>query len=197
MSRYNRSHGMTGTPVFNVWVNTKQRCTNPKCLAWKNYGGRGISMCKRWRDSFQAFYSDMGDVPFDRACIDRIDNNGNYEPGNCRWTTAKRNARNRRNNHIVEHNGAKMLLCEVCEQQGIRESVIIGRMNLGHSLEESLAMPLRSRGPKQFVEFNGRLESLAQLAKAHGLHKDCVAMRIKRGWLLEEALSTPVKTRVV
>jgi hypothetical protein len=193
MSQYNKSHGMTGTPVYEAWVNINQRCNNPKCANYVNYGARGIKMCERWQRSFEAFYQDMGDIPFYRACIDRIDNNGNYEPSNCHWTTAKRNARNKRNNHSVEYNGQKMLLCELCEQTNMKESTILGRMRLGHTLDEALAMTARSRGCKQFVEWQGKRISLAQLAIQHGFHKDVIYRRMKRGWLLSEALSTPTK----
>lgn len=90
------SHWREGTPEYRVWHGIKDRCLNKSHPHYKDYGGRGITICDKWRNSFIAFSEDMGVKPFSRACIDRIDNNGNYEPGNCRWTTFKINNRNSR-----------------------------------------------------------------------------------------------------
>lgn len=81
---------------YGSWCGMKGRCHNKKDKAYKWYGGRGISVCERWRDSFEAFYEDMGPKPSPELSIDRIDNDGNYEPGNCRWATAKQQTRNSR-----------------------------------------------------------------------------------------------------
>lgn len=92
------NHGMAGSATYNVWASMIQRCRNPRAASFRNYGARGISVCERWHD-FREFLRDMGDVPAGRS-IDRIDVNGNYEPGNCRWVTMREQQRNRTNNKL-------------------------------------------------------------------------------------------------
>lgn len=82
-------------PEYSVWAGMKQRCFNPKAPSYRYYGGRGITVCQRWRESFAAFVADMGPRPSPEHSIDRINNDGNYEPGNCRWTTWDVQANNR------------------------------------------------------------------------------------------------------
>lgn len=95
-SNYAR-HGMTRTPEYRVWQGLTNRCTNPNNPSFKYYGGRGICVCSSWLESFENFYADMGPRPSPDLSIDRIDNDGNYEPSNCRWATAYQQRINQRN----------------------------------------------------------------------------------------------------
>jgi hypothetical protein len=102
-------HGMSGTREYAVWRHIKDRCLHSNGLDYKNYGGRGITICDRWRYSFMNFFADMGLRPSNKHTIDRIDNDGNYEPLTCQWATRQQQARNTR----IQHNN-KTGLSGVC-----------------------------------------------------------------------------------
>jgi len=108
------NHGMTGTPEYAVWANLRNRCYYKNNNRYHRYGGRGITVCERWLHSFSAFYADMGPKPFKGAQIDRIDNDGNYEPTNCRWVTCAENRRNAITTKLTEEKVKQIRkLCKV------------------------------------------------------------------------------------
>ncbi len=109
------THGKTYDPEYKVWEAMKRRCLSNKCSAYPDYGGRGIKVCERWIHSFENFISDMGKRPSNLYCIERKENNGNYEPGNCKWATRKEEARNTRRNHLIEIKGETKSLAEWVE----------------------------------------------------------------------------------
>ena len=117
-----RTHGLTERNSaydrsYRAWYRAKTRCTVPSTSNYHLYGGRGVTMCERWFSSVENFIADMG-VPPPGYSLDRIDPHGNYEPGNCRWATSLQQARNRRDNVIVQFCGQPTLLCEVCANTG-------------------------------------------------------------------------------
>lgn len=90
------THGLYKMAEYKVWISMKQRCTNPKVKNFNNYGGRGIAVCDRWINSFEAFLADVGPRPSSKHWIERVNNDGNYEPANCTWATAAEQLKNRR-----------------------------------------------------------------------------------------------------
>lgn len=118
-------HGMSNTRTYRSWMAMITRCRDRNVKEYKYYGARGISVCERWLD-FANFYSDMGNRPLGKS-LDRINVNGNYEPTNCRWATAKEQGRNKRNNRIVKG----FVLAELSEITGINKSTIKSRLRNG------------------------------------------------------------------
>lgn len=108
-------HGHYYKPEYSTWKRMRERCLNPECRDYPEYGGRGIKICERWMNDFEAFYQDMGQMPSSRHSIDRIDFNGNYAPENCRWATPKEQSNNTRRNLFYDYCGRKMTLSEVCD----------------------------------------------------------------------------------
>lgn len=107
-SKGNLRHGESNPPTreYKTWVNMKTRCSNHKRPGYKNYGGRGITICEYWLNNYEAFLEDMGRCP-NGLQIDRINNDGNYEPENCRWVTPKQQSRNRRTNRVFNINNLR------------------------------------------------------------------------------------------
>jgi hypothetical protein len=116
-------HGMCNSVEYHTWGSIISRCTNPKNKAFKNYGGRGIKVCDRWLQSFEHFYSDMGHRPSEDHSIDRFPNNdGNYEPANCRWATKQEQAVGRNTTVWIDYNGQRMYQKELANYFGIMDS---------------------------------------------------------------------------
>lgn len=121
-------HGMFGTPEYAAWNGMKFRCYNPKSIGYPRYGKRGIVVCDEWRDSFEAFYKDMGDRPSPQHSIERKDNDGPYCKNNCMWATRKEQANNQSNNVFVEIDGRKFSPAEISEVANVRYGTVMSRI---------------------------------------------------------------------
>lgn len=140
----NATHRQSKTKLYRVWSMMKDRCANPRSKRFAYYGGRGIRVCDRWRNSFEAFVADMGEPPFDGATLDRIDIDGHYEPGNVRWATWREQALNRRPSY--EYRGRQMTWSELVAASGLRPVTLRKRIESGWTIERAVETPVVWRG---------------------------------------------------
>lgn len=136
-------HGMAGSRTYRIWSGMKYRCQNPKCPAFANYGGRGITVCDEWQH-FEKFLADMGVAPKNKT-LDRIDNNDGYYKENCRWASRKRQNNNRRDNRILTLGDVSLNMTQWSEKTGIAEGTIRKRLKLGWSVDSALTIPSRKK----------------------------------------------------
>lgn len=135
----NKTHGKRRTRLYCIWKNMKQRCGNPNNTAYKDYGGRGISVCREWAEDFGAFYDwAMANGYDDDLQIDRIDNDAGYSPENCRWITQAGNLANTRRNILVEIRGEKHTIAEWARISGVNERTLHHRLRAGKRPEEAI-----------------------------------------------------------
>lgn len=133
------THGLSKTPVYRIWGLMIDRCENSRSPGYANYGGRGIRVCSSWRSSFEEFYRDMGMRPSEKHSIDRIDNQGNYEPRNCRWATKKEQARNKRSSRIITVNGVSACVSEWADKCGLKNATVHARLRAGWTAQEAIS----------------------------------------------------------
>lgn len=126
----NTKHGMRESREYGIWQGAKRRCLDSNLKCFKHYGGRGITMCKEWAESFEAFFRDMGPCP-EGYSIERINNDGNYEPSNCKWIPRPDQGRNKRNLTLVEFEGEQLTLRQLSEKTGIPYSTLRARRDGG------------------------------------------------------------------
>ena len=121
------------------WENMIDRCHNEKSVGFKNYGAKGVYVCERWRDSFENFLKDMGPRPSEKT-LDRIDPHQGYFPENCRWSTRKEQANNRKNNRLLTYKGKTQTISQWSDETGVKWHTIRTRLNLGWPLEKVLSI---------------------------------------------------------
>lgn len=139
-----KTHGKSYTRLHNIWSGMKARCYNKNHDYYKNYGGRGVTVCEEWRDNFQAFYDwAVSNGYSTELTIDRINNDGNYEPSNCRWSTKKEQANNTRKNKRITFNGKTQTLSQWADEYGLSQDLLGERLLRGVSFEEAVKHDIR------------------------------------------------------
>ena len=151
-----RRHRSGMSREYAAWNAMLSRCYRPNSNGYQNYGGRGIIVCERWKGSFSDFLSDMGPRPSDRHSLDRINNNGNYEPGNCRWSTKVEQGMNRRTNHIVTLNGVAMPLTMATHKTGTPIERLRSRLRRGWDV--SVAVSVDARQGRRYAKIKSEYE---------------------------------------
>lgn len=141
----NRTHGMTNSSEYTIWHGMLQRCYNPKASRYERYGGRGIKVCDEWKNSFETFVNDMGLRPSKKHSLDRIDNDGNYEPSNVRWELAAVQMNKTRRSNYLCHNGCRKTIAEWSRLVGINAATIHNRLSYGWPVAKALTTPIDAR----------------------------------------------------
>lgn len=138
------THGMSRTATYQTWENMIQRCTNPNATKFHQHGGRGIAVCQRWLESFANFLADMGEKPDDKT-LDRINNDGNYEPSNCKWATKEEQANNTRANRYFETSQGVYTMAQIARIVGVTPQSIEERVKAGTRGDDLLRPPHQGR----------------------------------------------------
>ena len=196
-----KTHGMEGTRLYKIWRGIKDRCLNENCPAYKNYGGRGISVCKDWEHSFVEFYEWATTNGYkDDLTIDRIDVDEDYCPNNCRWASIIQQNRNKRNNRFISYDNKTLPLCEWAEITSINASTLSGRIDRQWKEEDIFQNNIDKNKTnnnitfEHIVEYKGKRMNVKDLSRLCGvpystLHKRIVAY----GWDVDSAAETPVR----
>lgn len=142
-----RTHGMRCSRIYSVWLNMKDRCNNRNNIHYNRYGGRGISICQQWNDSFESFRDwALANGYSDKLSIERIDFDGNYEPSNCKWIPFIEQAKNRSTTHFIEYKGQKKPLKDWAEEFGINRGTLTSRLlRSGWDVEKALTTPVKHK----------------------------------------------------
>lgn len=188
VSLSSRKHGLTNSPEYSVWTDIKSRCHNKNSTSYPRYGGRGISVCQRWRDSFETFLGDMGKRPSSDHSIDRIDNNRDYCPSNCRWATRGEQANNKRNNIYITINGDTRSMSQWAREYGVLTATASLRYKQGLRGEAVFRTRVKQ------ITFGGITDTISGWSRRTGIKQTTIAQRINSyNWPVDRALTQGAK----
>jgi hypothetical protein len=198
MTKTRHGHAKAGhnSSTYRRWQAMLDRCSNPKCRQYADYGGRGIGVCESWR-AFESFLADMGEAP-PGLLLERIDNDGDYEPGNCRWATRTEQNSNTRQNVLLSHNGRTMTAAAWARELGCTGAALRARIRNGWSVEKALTLPFddftearRQNNAFATLTLHGETLTAFQWSERTGIPRSTLLYRKNAGWSDERALSTP------
>lgn len=189
----NTTHGLTKHYLYSTWTSMLDRCRNPESKHYKDYGGRGILVCKKWED-VREFVKDVEPLYIKGLTLDRINNNGDYEPGNVRYITKKEQNNNKRNNVLVEYKGKTQTLAQWCDELKMHRMTFWNRLfrdkwSVGEAIE-TLTHTL--------IEFNGKSQTAKQWSKETNISHKTIYERLHlRKWTIEKTLTTPTEDQLI
>ena len=184
-------HGLTNHKWYPVWRAMNSRCNNENDLAYPRYGGRGIKVCDNWRYNPLELISWLEQNRYRKGMqLDRVDNDGDYSPENCRVANRSVNCRNRRDNKRYKVHGKMLLTCEVEEKYGIKASTFRARVER-YGLSPEKALINKRKLPVNGYEIDGKIMSLDEITDTFGIAKSTFGHRVKRGWDISRAATTP------
>ena len=186
------THRMSRTPEYYSWRAMKIRCFNPNYPRYSDWGGRGITVCDRWKNSFENFLADMGTKPSPKHSLDRIDNNADYSPKNCRWATKAEQQNNQRSNRLITIGNETYTIAQWTKKMNIGEQVIFMRLKAGWSDYDAVMTPVR---PYKIITIGNETLTIAQWTEKMGYNKTVIQGRLKDGWSDYDAVMTPVRSK--
>ena len=182
-------------PEYRIWIAMKSRCNNPSTASYERYGGRGIRVSSKW-DTFEAFYEDMGPRPSKKYSIERINNDGDYEPGNCRWATESEQKRNTSQTHLITFNKRTQCMADWAKELGIAPHTLYNRLQKW-PLEIAMTIKGRSttrrRANLRNITYKGKTQCLRRWSEEYEINYCTLQARLNKGWPVEKAFTTPVK----
>ena len=149
------THGLSRTPEYRSWAEMKQRCFNPNHKQYSDYGGRGITVCDRWLN-FKNFLADMGSRPSPKHSLDRINNDGDYCPDNCRWATKAEQVNNRRSNRFITIGCVTLNVTQWTKEMSFGRTIIQARLDRGWSELKAVTTPIRVKKPNENIRVSIR-----------------------------------------
>lgn len=193
-----KTHGKSGTAVYKQWILMVRRCHAPESDNYKYYGARGIAVCSLWRESLEEYEFYIAQLPhYGEAgySLDRIDNDGNYEPGNVRFSTMSEQLRNTRRTRLFTFAGKTQCVTAWSEELGIPVTTLYQRLTSGWSVEEMFSTPIYEKGMgtrrSRMITYQGITKCLLAWSEQYGVRYTTLIQRLDNGWTVERALTTP------